>query len=353
MPFEGARRSYSAKTMQSETLRYPMNYPVPLAVAPMMAWTDRHCRYLFRRITRHTLLYTEMVTANAVLHGDRTRHLAFDSDEHPVALQLGGADPVILAECARIAADFGYDEINLNVGCPSDRVQSGRFGACLMAEPETVAACVAAMRAATPLPVSVKSRIAIDEQEEWPALSKFVEIVSGAGCTRFIVHARKAWLEGLSPEQNRSVPPLRHELVHRLKAERPDLDVTINGGIDDLDAAAGHLDLVDGVMIGRAAYRDPYILAGADRRFFGADDEVPSRAEVAAAMLPYIERQLGAGLRLHTVTRHMISLFQGVPGARQWRRILSTEVHATRAGPEVVERALAAVAGGESERAAA
>jgi tRNA-dihydrouridine synthase A len=337
------------KQFGNPTLRFPM----PLAVAPMMAWTDRHCRYLFRRITRHTLLYTEMVTANAVLHGDRERHLDFDPDEHPVALQLGGADPASLAECARIAAEYGYDEINLNVGCPSDRVQSGRFGACLMAEPETVAACVAAMREAAPLPVSVKSRIAIDEQEEWPALSRFVETVSGAGCARFIVHARKAWLEGLSPEQNRTVPPLRHELVHRLKAERPDLDVTINGGIDDLDAAEGHLRHVDGVMIGRAAYRDPYILAQADRRFFGAPDAVPDRAGVVTAMLPYIEAQLSAGLRLHAVTRHMISLFQGVPGARQWRRILSTEVHAPGAGPEVVERALRAVSDGDTERAAA
>ncbi|MBT5415003.1 MAG: tRNA dihydrouridine(20/20a) synthase DusA, partial [Rhodospirillaceae bacterium] len=325
--------------------------PMPLAVAPMMAWTDRHCRYLFRRITRHTQLYTEMVTANAVLHGDRDRLLGFHPEEHPVALQLGGADPASLAECAQIAAEYGYDEVNLNVGCPSDRVQSGRFGACLMAEPETVAACVAAMRAAAPLPISVKSRIAIDEQEEWPALSHFVETVSAAGCSRFIVHARKAWLEGLSPEQNRTVPPLRHELVHRLKAEYPHLDIIINGGIEDLDAAAAHLHHVDGAMIGRAAYRDPYILAEADHRFFGGDRQISSRAEVVAAMLPYIETQIGRGWRLHAVTRHMISLFQGVPGARQWRRILSTEVHAEGAGPEVVERALAAVAAGDSARA--
>lgn len=340
-------------TPPSDPQREFLRYPMPLAVAPMMAWTDRHCRYLFRRITRHTLLYTEMVTANAVLHGDRARLLGFDPDEHPLALQLGGSDPAALAECARIAADDGYDEINLNVGCPSDRVRSGRFGACLMAEPETVAACVTAMRAAAPLPVSVKSRIAIDEQEEWPSLVRFVRIVSDAGCTRFIVHARKAWLEGLSPEQNRTVPPLRHELVHRLKAERPDLDITINGGIDDLDTADRHIGRVDGVMIGRAAYRDPYILADADRRYFGIRTPPPDRAEVVAAMLPYIETQLGAGLRLHGVTRHMISMFQGVPGARQWRRILSTDVHAPGAGPAVVERALAAVGHGGADRAAA
>lgn len=328
-------------------------YPMPLAVAPMMAWTDRHCRYLFRRVTRRTMLYSEMVTTGAVLHGDRERLLGFDPDEHPLALQLGGAEPDALAECARIAAGFGYDEVNLNIGCPSDRVRSGRFGACLMAEPETVARCVAAMREAAPLPVSVKSRLAIDDQEEWPALRRFVGTVAGAGCARFIVHARKAWLNGLSPEQNRTVPPLRHALVHRLKAEYPHLDVTINGGIEDLDAAAAHLGQVDGVMIGRAAYRDPYLLAEADRRFFGDDRAEPSRAEVVAAMLPYIEAQLGRGRRLHAVTRHMISLFQGVPGARNWRRILSTEVHAEGAGPEVIERALDAVVNDASSCAAA
>jgi tRNA-dihydrouridine synthase A len=246
---------------------------IPLSVAPMMDWTSRECRYFHRLLSRDTLLYTEMVTTGAVLHGDRERLLGFDAAEHPVALQLGGSDPADLAACARIAEDWGYDEVNLNVGCPSDRVQSGRFGACLMAEPDLVARLIGAMREAVSIPVTVKSRIAIDEMEEWPTLERFVRTVSATGCDHFIVHARKAWLKGLSPKENRDVPPLRYDLVHRLKQEFPHLTIAINGGIRNLDEAAAHLPALDSVMIGRAAYETPYLLADADRRLFnGAAD---------------------------------------------------------------------------------
>jgi tRNA-dihydrouridine synthase A len=306
----------------------------------MMDWTDRHCRFFLRRITRHALLYTEMVTTGAVRFGDQERLLGFSPEEHPVALQLGGSDPADLAEAARIGQDRGYDEINLNVGCPSDRVQSGRFGACLMAEPDLVARLVEAMRAAVAVPVSVKSRIAIDEMEEWPTLVNFVRTVSAAGCTRFTVHARKAWLQGLSPKENRDVPPLRYELVHRLKAEFPHLDIGINGGIRTLDAAAGHLSHVDGVMIGRAAYEDPWVLAEVDRRFFGSTDPLPDRQGVVLSMLPYVEAMRGRGAPLNTITRHMLGLFNGLPGARAWRRHLSENAHRPGAGPEVLLAAL-------------
>ncbi|WP_426750453.1 tRNA dihydrouridine(20/20a) synthase DusA [Myxococcus sp. Y35] len=317
--------------------------PTPLSVAPMMDWTDRNCRYFHRQLSRHTLLYTEMVTTGAVLHGDRERLLGYDAAEHPVALQLGGSEPAALAESARIGEQWGYDEINLNVGCPSDRVQSGRFGACLMAEPDLVARLVGAMREAVSIPVTVKSRIAIDDLEEWPTLEGFVRKVSAVGCTRFIVHARKAWLQGLSPKENRDVPPLRYELVHRLKAEFPHLDISINGGIKTLDAAAEQLRHVDGVMMGRAPYENPYLLAEADRRFFGATTPVPQRHEVVEAMLPYIEKARGRGAPLSAVTRHMLGLFQGLPGARAWRRHLSENAHKPGAGPEVVVAALAKV----------
>ncbi|HEX8704695.1 MAG TPA: tRNA dihydrouridine(20/20a) synthase DusA [Myxococcaceae bacterium] len=320
-----------------------LSYPMPLSVAPMMDWTDRNCRFFHRQISRRTLLYTEMLTTGAVIHGDRERLLGFSTAEHPVALQLGGSEPAQLAEAARIGEQWGYDEINLNCGCPSDRVQSGRFGACLMAEPELVARLVGAMREAVRIPVTVKSRIAIDEMEEWPTLERFVREISAAGCTRFIVHARKAWLQGLSPKENRDVPPLRYELVHRLKAEFPHLDISINGGIRTLDAAAEQLRHVDGVMIGRAAYENPYILAEADRRFFGATEAPPERHAVVEAMLPYIEERLKQGAPLSAITRHMLGLFQGLPGARAWRRHLSENVHKPGAGPEVVSAALALV----------
>jgi tRNA-dihydrouridine synthase A len=323
----------------------------PISVAPMMDWTDRHCRFFLRQISRHALLYTEMVTTGAVLHGPRDRLLAFHPDEHPVALQLGGSDPAALAECARIAEGLGYDEVNLNVGCPSDRVQSGRFGACLMAEPDLVAELVSAMRAAVSIPVTVKSRIAIDEMEEWPALEHFIGRVRDAGCTRFIVHARKAWLKGLSPTENRDIPPLRYELVHRLKRENPDLDITINGGIVSLDQAAGHLTKVDGVMLGRAAYKTPWVLAEVDRRFYGgAGDGVGGenesgldRHDVVRRMLPYIEARRVEGVPLNSITRHMTGLFQGQRGGRAWRRHLSECAHKTGAGAEVVEAALARI----------
>ena len=312
-------------------------------MAPMMEWTDRHCRFFLRQISRHCLLYTEMVTTGAVIHGDRDRLIGFDPAEHPVALQLGGSDAAALAECARIAESWGYDEVNLNVGCPSDRVQSGRFGACLMAEPALVARCVGAMRDAVSIPVTVKSRIGIDDQEEWPALKGFVDTVAEAGVTRFVVHARKALLSGLSPKENRDIPPLRYDLVHRLKAERPDLTILINGGITTLDAAEEHLDTLDGVMLGRAGYQNPFILADVDRRFFGRSAGTVTREQIVERMLPYIEREMARGVPLKAMTRHMLGLFQAVPGAKLWRRHLSENAHRSGAGPDVVETALSLV----------
>jgi tRNA-dihydrouridine synthase A len=309
----------------------------------MMEWTDRHCRFFLRQISRHCLLYTEMVTTGAVIHGDRDRLIGFDPAEHPVALQLGGSDAAALAECARIAESWGYDEVNLNVGCPSDRVQSGRFGACLMAEPALVARCVGAMRDAVSIPVTVKSRIGIDDQEEWPALKGFVDTVAEAGVTRFVVHARKALLSGLSPKENRDIPPLRYDLVHRLKAERPDLTILINGGITTLDAAEEHLDTLDGVMLGRAGYQNPFILADVDRRFFGRSAGTVTREQIVERMLPYIEREMARGVPLKAMTRHMLGLFQAVPGAKLWRRHLSENAHRSGAGPDVVETALSLV----------
>jgi tRNA-dihydrouridine synthase A len=321
--------------------------PHLLSIAPMMEWTDRHCRFFHRLLTRRTLLYTEMVTAAAIRHGDRDRLLGFDAAEHPVALQLGGSDPAMLAEAAKVGADYGYDEINLNVGCPSDRVQSGSFGACLMAEPDLVARCCAAMRDAVPdhIPVTVKCRIAVDEMEEWPTLKGFVDQVAATGgVRRFIVHARKAWLKGLSPKENRSVPPLRYDLVHRLKAERPDLDISINGGIVTLDAAAEHLSDLDGVMIGRAAYETPEILADADRRIYGAAEaESADLSAVIAAMADYADDRMRQGAPLSAITRHMLGLFQGRPGARAWRRHLSENAHLPTAAPQTLLDAAAKV----------
>ena len=311
-----------------------------LAVAPMLDWTDRHCRYFLRLLSRHTLLYTEMVTTGAVLHGDRERLLAYDPAEHPLALQLGGCDPGELARCARIAADFDYDEVNLNVGCPSDRVQSGRFGACLMAEPELVADGVAAMRTTVNLPITVKTRIGIDDRDSYEALTDFVGRVASGGCEVFIIHARKAWLRGLSPKENREIPPLRYDIVYRLKRDFPDLTIILNGGLRNLDQAEDELRRVDGVMIGRAAYENPYLLADADRRFFGSDTPLPSRHQVIRAFLPYVENQLQQGTPLHCMTRHVLGLFQGIPGARAWRRHLSEHAHRRGAGVEVLEAAL-------------
>jgi len=316
-----------------------------LSIAPMMDWTDRHCRYLHRLLSRHALLYTEMVTAPAVLHGERDRLLGFDAAEHPVALQLGGSDPEELARAAAIGAEYGYDEINLNVGCPSDRVQSGCFGAALMERPGLVADCVAAMIAASPVEVTVKCRIGVDDQIPEKVLPDFLERISAAGVARVTIHARKAWLQGLSPKQNRDVPPLDYPLVHRMKAEFPHLHISINGGIATLEEARAHLDAgLDGVMIGRAAYHTPAeILGRADAEIFG--DPTPSRSaeEAVLAMLPYIERHLSRGGRLQQVTRHMLGLFAGRPGARGWKRVLSDGAHRERAGPELVERALSEV----------
>jgi tRNA-dihydrouridine synthase A len=313
------------------------------SVAPMMDWTDRHCRAFHRTLTRRARLYSEMVTADAVIHGPRARLLGFEPAEHPVALQLGGAEPGKLAEAARIGADFGYDEINLNCGCPSDRVQSGRFGACLMREPELVAECVAAMRAAVAIPVTVKCRIGVDAQEPREALFGLVARVAAAGAAGVIVHARKAWLEGLSPKDNRTIPPLDYPLVYELKRAWPDLPIAINGGLADLDAAASALVHVDGVMLGRAAYQNPELLRDVDPRLFGEPAAHDDAFAALAAFEPYVARQLQAGVRLHDVTRHMLGLFAGRPGARLYRRCLATEAVRPGAGLETLRRAVSFV----------
>ena len=304
-----------------------------LSIAPMMDWTDRHFRYFARLITRHTLLYSEMVTTGALIHGDRERFLRFDPAEHPLALQLGGSDPADMAACARMGADWGYDEININVGCPSDRVQSGRFGACLMAEPELVADCVAAIRAAVDVPVTVKSRIGIDDLDSYALLAAFTDRVAAAGCDALIVHARKAWLKGLSPKENRDVPPLRYDVVERLKRDFPTLPMVVNGGITTLQQAKMHLERLDGVMIGREAYQNPWMLAEADALIFDETRPPRSTREVLNAMLPYVEERLREGVPLNAITRHMLGLFHGRPGAKAWRRHLSEQAH--RAGADV------------------
>jgi tRNA-dihydrouridine synthase A len=319
-------------------------------IAPMMDWTDRHCRVLHRGLSAHALLYTEMVTAEAVIRGDRARLIGFDVAEHPVALQLGGSEPARLAEAAKIGVEAGYDEINLNVGCPSDRVQSGRFGACLMREPALVAECVAAMRAVTSIPVTVKCRLGVDDQEPEQALRAMIGACADAGVDSFIVHARKAWLDGLSPKENRDVPPLDYDLVYRVKRENPGLTIVINGGIATLDEAAQHLGHVDGVMLGRAAYHSSAMLADVDARFFGAE---PARMEEAIdAYRAYVARKLGEGVPLHAMTKHMLGLFNGRPGARLFRRHLSE--NATRPGADiaVLDAALAHLSR-DPERAAA
>jgi tRNA-dihydrouridine synthase A len=292
-------------------------------IAPMMEWTDRHCRFFHRLLTRRALLYTEMLTTGAVLHGDCARLLRFDPAEHPVALQLGGSDPRALAQCARIGAHAGFDEINLNAGCPSDRVQEGRFGACLMTEPELVGNCVAAMKAAVAVPVTVKCRIGVDDQDPEEALARFAQAVERAGADVLIVHARKAWLKGLSPKENREVPPLDYERVYRLKAAHPALPIVLNGGVGSIEAARAHLSHVDGVMMGRAAYQEPWRLLAVDPAVFGEDAPFASPKEAVAALVPYIERELREGTRLHAITRHLHGLFRAVPGARAFRRHLA------------------------------
>jgi tRNA-dihydrouridine synthase A len=311
----------------------------------MMEWTDRHCRHFLRLISKRTFLYTEMVTAEAVLHGDRERVLGFDAAEHPLALQLGGSDPKKLAAAARVGADYGYDEINLNVGCPSDRVQSGRFGACLMAEPNLVGACVTEMGASSGLPVTVKCRIGIDDQDAEESLDRFIDTVAAAGCTTFIVHARKAWLQGLSPKQNRDVPPLDYARVYRLKQRRPELEIIINGGIESFVAAKTQLAQVDGVMLGRAAYADPYLLSEVDGVLFGEDGPAPSRLDVLDAFRPYVEERLARGSRLNQLTRHILGLFHGQSRARAFRRHLAENAHLDGAGIEVLEEARSIVVG--------
>lgn len=311
------------------------------SVAPMMDWTDSPCRVLHRALSKHALLYTEMVTAEAVLHGDRQRLLGFDAVEHPLGLQLGGSDPKKLAEAAKIAEGFGYDEINLNVGCPSDRVQSGRFGACLMREPELVAECMAAMKTAVAVPVTVKSRLGVDDQNPEVSLRALIKACAAAGVTRFTIHARKAWLEGLSPKENRDVPPLDYELVYRVKRENPGLFITINGGIETLDQADAHLAHVDGVMLGRAAYQNPALLAEVDARLYGGGP-VDLDAGIAT-YCAHVEKALAQGLRLHTLVKPMLGLFNGRPGARQFRRHLSENAVREGAGLSVLREALALV----------
>jgi tRNA-dihydrouridine synthase A len=319
----------------------------------MMDWKDRHCRSFHRILSRKARLYTEMVTTGALIHGPRERLLAFAPGEHPVALQLGGSEPGDLARCARMAEDVGYDEVNLNIGCPSERVQKGAFGACLMREPELVRDCVAAMRASVRIPVTVKCRIGVDDQEPREALFGFVDAVASAGCDTFVVHARKAWLKGLSPKDNRDIPPLDYRLVHELKQRRPDLTIVINGGITTLEETKDHLTKVDGVMMGRAAYQSPWLLADVDRALFGEENEVRTRQDAVNAFMPYMAQELERGTPLNAMTKHLLGLFNGVPGARAFRRHLSENAVKRGAGLDVVHAALEFVREEDAERAAA
>ncbi|MEL6827711.1 MAG: tRNA dihydrouridine(20/20a) synthase DusA [Pseudomonadota bacterium] len=320
-----------------------MDLDYTFSVAPMMDWTDRHCRAFHRVLSRRALLWTEMVTADAVIHGDRDRLIGFADEEHPVVLQLGGNEPEKMAEAARIAEAFGYDEVNINCGCPSDRVQSGAFGACLMREPETVATCVRAMQAAVSIPVTVKCRIAIDEDPERETLFRFVDTVVDAGGCVFTVHARKAWLKGLSPKENREIPPLNYDLVASLKDERRDLKIILNGGINTLDACTDHLRVFDGVMLGRAAYQTPALLGAVDHTLFESGVAIKSQFDAVRDYRPYIQARLAEGVRLSSMTRHMLGLFNGMPGARQWRRTLSEKGPKPGADITVLDEALEAV----------
>ncbi|MGS0676187.1 tRNA dihydrouridine(20/20a) synthase DusA [Shewanella sp. 0m-4] len=312
------------------------------SIAPMLDWTDRHYRYFARLMSSQTLLYTEMVTTGAILHG-RGDYLAYNEEEHPLALQLGGSNAVDLAACAKLAAERGYDEINLNVGCPSDRVQNGRFGACLMAEPELVAECVSAMKQVVDIPVTVKTRIGIDEQDSYEFLTQFIDTVKAAGCEEFIIHARKAWLQGLSPKENREIPPLDYERVYQLKRDYPELNLSINGGVKTLEECQTHLQHLDGVMVGREAYQNPYMLAEVDQKLCGIDSPILSRDDVLERLLPYIEAHLKQGGRLNHISRHIIGLYQGEVGSRIWRRYISENAHKQGAGIEVITQARAAM----------
>lgn len=317
--------------------------PSRFSIAPMLDWTDRHCRYFHRLLTSETLLYTEMVTTGAIIHG-RADFLAYNEEEHPVALQLGGSNPQDLAQCAKLAELRGYDEVNLNVGCPSDRVQNGRFGACLMGEAQLVADCVTAMKAEVSIPVTVKTRIGIDEQDSYEFLTDFISTVAEkGGCQDFMIHARKAWLKGLSPKENRDIPPLDYPRVYQLKKDFPELTIGINGGIKTLEGALEHLNHLDGVMVGREAYQNPYLLARVDQLIFGSDQPMKKRTQVVEDMYPYIERELSKGVFLNHISRHMIGLFQNMPGARQWRRYISENAHKTGAGIEVIQTALSKI----------
>jgi tRNA-dihydrouridine synthase A len=315
----------------------------PLSIAPMMERTDRHFRYLMRQITKETLLYTEMVTTAAIKYGDRCKILDFSPEEKPLVLQLGGDNPSELAKCAVIAQDYGYDAVNLNVGCPSPRVQNGNFGACLMAQPELVAQAVTAMQTAVNIPVTVKHRIGIDDRDRYEDLQEFVKIVSEAGCRHFIVHARKAWLQGLSPKENRDIPPLRYQDVYRLKQEFPHLLIEINGGITTLEQVSNCLEQVDAVMIGRAAYDNPYLFATVDRDIYQQTNLIPTRHQIVAAMLPYIDYWLSRGVKLNSITRHMLQLFAGQPGTKKWKRYLSENVHLANADSFTVSTAFSKV----------
>lgn len=312
------------------------------SVAPMLDWTDKHCRYFHRKLSRHAVLYTEMVTTGAILFGQGD-YLSFNEEEHPVVVQLGGSDPEAMAKSAVLCQQHGYDAININVGCPSDRVQNGMFGACLMARPDQVAACVSAMRAVVDIPVTVKTRIGIDDSDDMQFLTDFVGIVREAGCTQFIIHARKAWLQGLSPKENREVPPLNYPRVYQLKQQFPDLDIAINGGVKTVEECLAHLQYLDGVMVGREAYTNPLLLAQIDHALYGDQRVVPTPHQLVREMLPYIEQQMQQGARFWHIARHMLGIFQGVPGARQWRRHLSEIGHLPSSGPEVMLAALAKV----------
>ncbi|MEL4897192.1 tRNA dihydrouridine(20/20a) synthase DusA [Crocosphaera sp. Alani8] len=317
------------------------NYLInPLSVAPMMDYTDRHFRYFMRQITRHTLLYTEMIVSAAIKHGDRSKLLDFSPEEKPLSLQVGGDNPQELAECAIIAEDWGYDEINLNVGCPSDRVQSGHFGACLMANPELVAQCVDKMRSSVNIPVTVKHRIGIDNQDSYDNMARFVKIVSEAGCQRFTVHARKAWLKGLSPKENRNIPPLRYEDVYHLKQEFPHLLIEINGGVTNLEQVEKHLEIVDAVMIGRAAYDNPYLFATVDRDIYHDNITPLTRHEIIKKMLPYIDNWVSSGYKLHSISRHLLAIFVGIPGTKAWKRYISQNAHLPGSDSQVIVEAL-------------
>ncbi len=302
----------------------------------MLDWTDRHCRYFHRLLTKKSVLYTEMVTTGALLHGEPERHLRFNQEEHPVALQLGGSEPMQMAECARLAASYGYDEVNINVGCPSERVQKGAFGACLMAEPALIAECVSAMQAAVNIPVTVKNRIGIDDQEDYADLHHFIDTVSQAGCQTFIIHARKAWLKGLSPKENREIPPLRYELVYELKQAFPHLEIIVNGGITTLEQCQQHLQHVDGVMVGREAYHNPWLLAQVDSVLYGVDDPFQDRKAVLDAFLDYVQAQQAVGVALNHMSRHILGLFQGMPGARAFRQLISENAHKPDAGVKLL-----------------